>query len=211
MSEEEAETTGGAGEVGTTPTPLSPLGSTRHCRLHSPTCISCPRGTSPPVLSFWFLPGGSSVPPPLPLSVDAVVSVASVTSLATPSLPRVAPLPSLDIPSVPLPPPPPSLRILRLLTPPLTPPPPRPRPPISPVKKKMSVTGQGGVRHAGQLQVGPCRAGSALAGPSPWWGGRHQPSLVLAPPPTVSSSALSASIPDLARPGGQAHGVAVIV
>ena len=78
----------------------------------------------PPMPSLYLPTGGSSVSPPLLLSIDSVVGVASVVPLAAPAVPRFAPLLSLDILPVPLPPPPPSLGILRLPVPPLAPPPP---------------------------------------------------------------------------------------
>ena len=135
-----------------------------------------PSQYSPPAPTFFYCPGGPlSPPPPLPLSVDTIVAVASVVSLAAPVVTCFAPLPSLDIPPASLPPPLPSLRLfrplgscirlrcpLRLL--------PRPRPPILSVTTKISAIGQAGVSHAGQLQAGLRHTGSSLSGPSSWWG-----------------------------------------
>ena len=66
---------------------------------------------------------------------------------------------------------------------------PRPRLPISPVRTKISVTRQAGVRHSIGLKAGPRRAGSVLAGPLPWWGAA---SSVLCSCNTPSSSTLCA-------------------
>ena len=44
---------------------------------------------------------------------------------------------------------------------------PCPWPLISPVRTKMSVTGEAGVRHAGQIWADPCHTGISLTGPSP--------------------------------------------
>ena len=77
-----------------------------------------------PTPSFWYLPGRSSVFLPLPISVDNVVSAASIAPVATPALLRFAPFLSLDLPPTHLPPPPPSLGLFRPPARPLTPPPP---------------------------------------------------------------------------------------
>ena len=47
---------------------------------------------------------------------------------------------------------------------------PRPWPPISPVRMKMSAIGRAGARHAGRLRADTCRTGSSLTCPSLWWG-----------------------------------------
>ena len=87
------------------PNPLSLLCYTWRFHLHSPPVLSCPRVTSPLHRRYVFCPAVPMFPPPLPLSVDAVLSVASVVPLIAPTWPRFAPCPSLDLPPAPLPPP----------------------------------------------------------------------------------------------------------
>ena len=111
--------------------------------------------------------GGSTIVLLIPIAAIVAVSVASVTPLAAPSLLHFAPPLSLVLPLLPYPhlcrPSGSCTRLccpVRLL--------PRSRLTISPVRMKVSVTRQSGMRHAGQMRAGLRRAVSDLAGPSPW-------------------------------------------
>ena len=187
-----------------TPTSPSPIFSTRRFCLHSPPVLSCPRGTSSLRRCHVFLPAGIT-------SLFSSLSSPSLSSLS----PLLSPLLSLPCCASPLVHPwfssllsyPHLRRPLgsfihlcrpsRLL--------PRPRPPISPARTKLSAEGEAGVRHAGRMWVGLHCAGSALSGPSPCWGtASTSPILTLAP--TVAPRALSAGILALACHGRQARG-----
>ena len=69
----------------------------------------------------------------------------------------------------------------------------------------MLAIGWAGVKHAGQWQADPRSAGSALAGPWPWWG-FHKPAPFLTPAPVVALSALLAGVAALTRSSRQGRG-----
>ena len=168
------------------PNPPSPLHSTRCCWLRSPLCPSRPRGTNSLHCCLGFpLAGPQSIFPshslPTPLSLlPPSPPSPSLTCLASLSFCTwifpLLPYPSLYHPlgyCVRL------RHTARLL--------PRPRPPILTVRTKVSVTRQARVRHSGKLRAGPRRTGSALAGPSSWWG-------------TVSAVPCSCTAPNISTP-----------
>ena len=187
-----------------TPIPPSLLCSAWRCRLLSPPCPSHPLGTSPMYRNFGFRPAGPQFTPPSrsPLMLLSLLPPSPPSppppSLASipfqPYISTLIPYPHLHRPSGSCIRP---LRPSRLL--------PRPRRKILPVRNKMFVTEQAGVRHAGRLWAGQPRAESSLAAPSQWWGTASTVTFSYTVH-TVSPCALLAGVPALTLPSRQACG-----
>ena len=141
---------------------VSPPPPIWHFRLRSPPCLYRPQGTSPLLWRSSCSPTGHpipcAVPPPpsfsllLPLSLapPPLCLAAFPIHFCCVSLPSYPPLCRLAGSCIHL------RRPLSLL--------PRPRPPIWPVRTKMSAIRQVWVRLTGWIQAGPHRSGRALSG-----------------------------------------------